>query len=215
MDVARWFSFLLAIISFATFAGCQSGPFARDGGVIGGLTGAALGAAVGNKSGNALPGAAIGAVAGSLTGNAVGGSIDDRFEAQQAAFQQQTARGAVTIPEVIDMSRNGLGEEVISTHIRNYGIDRNLTTDDLILLKNQGVSDRVISTMQSIGTNRPMLPANYAQPAYGPPVYEQPVIIERHLWGPPVYPIPYRHGCRPYPYHHGAPGWGVSFSSGF
>ena len=96
------------------------------------------------------------------------------------------------------MSRAGVPEEVIVTHVQNHGMVAPLRAGDLIALQQQGVAPRVVQAMQAppapaAGAYPPgaMVPA-YAVPApvyYAPPPYWYP---------PPCY----------YPRHRFS--WGVS-----
>ena len=193
-------------------AGCAS-PYRSDqGALFGGLTGAGLGALVGSATGNAGPGAAIGAGVGALSGAAVGGALDDieaRNRAEIAARMGRPApAGSVTIDDVIAMTRAGVTEEVIVTHVRNHGPARPPQASDLIVLEQQGISPRVVQALQ---TSRPQAPAvapgmvladPYAVP---PPGY----------WGPPYgypYPPPYYYGRHHYGGRHYRRGmtWGVA-----
>lgn len=197
---------LLILVAFAMSlaAGCAS-PYHTDrGALVGGLTGAGVGALVGNAVGNTGAGAAIGAGVGALSGAAIGSEMDEMEARNRAMISQQLGRqvaaGAVTIDDVVAMTRGGVNEELIVNHVRAHGVARPLQASDLIMLQQQGVSTRVIAAMQE-----PPAPRVVAQPA------PQPVIIEQVP--PPVVVAPYapywRGPC--YPRHH-RPGvsWGIS-----
>lgn len=199
---------VLALLATVLAAGCQSPYHADRGALFGGLLGAGTGAVVGNALGNTGAGAAIGAGVGALGGAAIGSGMDE-IEARnramiEAKMGRQVAAGAVTIDEVIAMTRAGVDEELIVTHVRAHGVARPLGTNDLIYLQQQGVSTRVIKAMQE-----------------PPPVQQEPVVVERapppvivheYDYGPPWWYRPhygyYYHGC-----HHPGPrvGWGISF----
>lgn len=204
--------------------GCQSPNYQRNGTILGGLGGAGLGAAIGNKSQNALPGALIGGAIGAIAGNAVGEGIDqDRAAAQQQAYAQgvgtQAARGAVTPQDVIAMSRAGLSEDVIATHVRTNGVTQQLQVNDLIYLRNQGVPDSVLQAMQQAPTAQARYNTAYTAAVPPPPVV-RPVVVE-HVYPaycpPPFYWHGYHHHHHGH-YHHGhhhhrSPGhvhWGIS-----
>jgi hypothetical protein len=188
--------------------GCNS-PYRSDqGALFGGLTGAGLGALVGSASGNAGAGAAIGAGVGALSGAAVGGSLDD-IEAQNRAeiaarLGRPAPTGSVTVNDVVAMTKAGVTEDVILTHIRNHGPAAPPQAGDLIVLQQQGVSPRVVQALQ----------APPPQAAVGAPV--QGVVMAQ----PYPYPPPYYYGPPPYayyppPYYYrpwGRPGvsWGVA-----
>lgn len=208
-------------LTTAISGGCQTPNYQRNGTIIGGLGGAGIGAAIGDKSGHALPGALIGTAIGAVTGNAVGESMDrDRAVAQQQAYAQgagtQAARGAVTPQDVIAMSRAGLSEDVIATHVRSNGVTQTLQVNDLIYLRNQGVSDSVLQAMQQAPTAQARYNTAYTA-AIPPPPQPAPVVVE-HVY-PAYAPPPYYYyrGGPYYHHHHGhyhrPPGvtWGFSF----
>jgi outer membrane lipoprotein SlyB len=184
----------------ATLAGCS--PYRADkGALLGGLGGAGLGAIVGNAVGNTGAGAAIGAGVGALSGAAIGGSLDEIEARNQAEIAARLGRppgpGAVTIDDVIAMTRAGVSEEVMVTHVQSRGMANPLRAQDLIVLQQQGVSPRVVNAMQA---PPPAAPAAYAAPAGV--VYPQPYVVPAPVyWGPP--PCYYR-----YP-RHGV-SWGVA-----
>src|SRR6185295_7064862 len=110
----RIISALLLVGLLLAATGCQSPYHSDQGALFGGLTGAGLGAIVGNASGNPGAGAAIGAGVGALSGAAVGGALDDieaRNRAEiEARLGRQVAAGAVTIADVIAMTRAGVAD---------------------------------------------------------------------------------------------------------
>ncbi len=198
----RWkYSFVVsAMVLVTALTGCRSPYYADQGALAGGLGGAGLGALVGSASGHAGAGAAIGAVAGTLTGAAIGSGMDDieaRNRAQIAAqMNRPVPASAVSIDDVVNMTRAGVNEELIASHVRTHGVNVVLNPQDLIYLQQQGVSPRVVQAMQ--------------QPPVHPVVYQQaapPVIVERVY--DPYYGPYYHHGyynhCQP----HGV-SWGVS-----
>jgi hypothetical protein len=213
---ARWRSyFALWIVSAALaigLTGCQSPYHSDQGALFGGVTGAGVGALVGNAVGSPAAGAAIGAGVGAVTGAVVGSSLDE-IEAKnraeiEARLGRPVAAGAVSIDDVITMTRAGVAEDLIITHVRSHGMVAPLQTNDLIVLQQQGVSTRVIQVMQAP-------PPQVVQAVPGP----TPVIIEERYMAPPPYwgPSPYwgyhyhhhpRHRHRHH--HHSGVTWGVS-----
>jgi hypothetical protein len=160
------------------------------GAVIGGGLGAVTGALVGGKDhrgGGALIGAGVGALTGGLVGNAVD-SADQRAAATGtvvvAQANAQVAAMAVTNFDLVEMTRAGVGEEVIISTIRSRGGRFDLSPGGLISLKQSGVSDRVVMAAQGVAPG-PYPPA--AAPAMiGPPpvVYVQPAPVVRFYSGP-------------------------------
>ena len=192
-------------------AGCRSPYYGDRGAVLGGLTGAAVGGAIGEDSGNALPGALIGTAIGAVTGGAIGDSIDADLARSRAEVEARMGRqmsGAVTPDDVVAMTRAGLSEDVIATHIRANGVAQPPQVNDLIYLRNQGVGDFAIKAMQQAP---PVAAASYAVP-----VPREQVIVEHHYGGPWCAPAPapffHYHG---HGHSHGRRGrthWGFSFS---
>jgi uncharacterized protein YcfJ len=175
-------------------AGCQS--TADQGALFGGATGAVLGGVVGHQFHNTAGGALLGAGAGALTGAVVGNKIDESEARNRALIEQRLGHavspGAVSIEDVIAMTRAGVNEQVIVTHVNNNGVARPVNTSDITYLTQNGVSSRVIQAMEN--------PARAAGPqtvvVQGAP---PPVIVEERYydpyWGPHYY--------RPYPYYGG------------
>jgi hypothetical protein len=173
-----WLLFVLA-------GGCAS-PYATDQGALaGGVGGAGLGALIGQASGHPIAGALIGAGAGTVTGAAVGAGVDNaNFRNQAAAAAARQQAQAVTVSDVVTMTKSGVNEELILNHIRSHGVARPVQAGELVAMQQEGVSTRVIAAMQTAAV--PM--------AYGPP----PVV------GPYYYPPP------PPPYWgYPGPGYGV------
>jgi hypothetical protein len=211
---------LAVVFSSVATGGCQSPNYSGKGTLLGGLGGAGLGAAIGSKNGkNGLPGALIGGAVGAIAGNAIGESMDqDRAVAQQQAYAQgsgaQAAQGAVTPQDVINMSRSGLSEDVIATHIRTNGMTQRMQVNDLIYLRNQGVPDSVIQAMQQAPTAQARYQAAYSAALPPPPV--RPVVVE-HIYATPAYcppPLYYHHGYHNHGHYHRPSNhvhWGFSF----
>ncbi len=107
---------------------------------------------MGSAVGKAGPGAAIGAGVGALTGAAIGNGMDES-EAQNRALIEQTMRrqvasGAVSVEEVVAMRNAGVADNLIVNHIRYHGMNRDLTSQDLIALQQQGLNPAVVQAMQ-------------------------------------------------------------------
>ena len=191
-------------------AGCRSPHYADRGALVGGLTGAGLGAAIGDANGNAGAGAIIGSAVGAITGAAIGDGIDEDLARSRAEIEARMGRqmsGAVTPEDAIAMTRAGLSEDVMVTHIRASGVARQPQVNDLIYLRNQGVPDSVIKALQS--TPGPQVIAQQAAPA-------RQVVVEHHYnpyYAPPP-PLWFHYGRDRHHHHHHRPrghvGWGFS-----
>lgn len=211
------FATLVSII-LVSASGCAS--HADRGAAIGGLGGAGVGALIGEASGHGAEGALLGAAVGALGGAAIGTSVDQQEARRNAEIQARLGRqlsGAVGPTDVIQMTQAGLSEELITTHIASNGVQQRLQAGDLIALKNQGVSDRVINAMQTAPLAGGVQPAGavVAQPVYAQPVYAAPapVIVAEHYYGPPVWiPPPRRHWHHHHHHHRPHAGWSIGIS---
>lgn len=196
---------LVASTLLAGSVGCRS-PYYQDKlALIGAGTGALAGAAIGNASGHSTGGAIIGGIVGATAGGAVGSHMDEVEERNQALFQQRLGRsveGATTYTDVIAMTNAGLSDQVITTHIRRHGVAQVPEAQDLIYLKENGVSDAVITTLQAPP------PTQVVKTVAPPP---RTVIVEEYHYGRPYYwgPPPPRRRV----HHHPGVSWGFSFSN--
>jgi len=185
----------------------------NTGAAVGGLTGGVLGAAIGSGEGKTGEGALIGGLAGAIAGGLLGNQAD-RTEYQRIQYNQQqfdqAIQSAISYSDVIQMSRSGLGDDVISRQIETQGTVQRPTTSDLMMLKSNGVSDRVIVAMQTAWSPND---GPRRAPASPYPAYTQPGTVIVESWQPePVFygppPVFYH---RPYHYHCPPPHAGFHF----
>jgi hypothetical protein len=121
----------------------------------GGVVGTAAGAAIGAATGKPVLGAAVGGLAGTATGALIGNEADkdevkQREVAQVAAIADaQAQQRRMGIADVISLSQAKHSDQVIINQIRRTRSTFDLTVSDLDMLKNNGVSDRVITEMQA------------------------------------------------------------------
>ena len=142
----------LGLIAACSLVGCQTPDHTEQGALFGGLFGAGAGAVVGHALGNTGAGAAIGAGVGALSGAAIGHDMDQNEARNRAAIEARIGRqvaGAVTIADVVAMSRSGVDEGLIINHIHAHGLAVPLQAADVIYLQQQGVSRNVIAVMQT------------------------------------------------------------------
>jgi hypothetical protein len=125
--------------------GCSSMNHTERGALTGGVLGGAAGTVIGGLSGHPGAGAAIGAGTGAVLGGLVGNE-EDRHDRRAAAW---AARNAITLNDVVQMSQRRVGDELIVNQIHTSGTAFNLTSQDVIYLREQGVSERVIGAMQA------------------------------------------------------------------
>lgn len=198
--------FLCLPLAFVTalMAGCRSPYYADRGAAVGALTGAGVGAAIGSAKGDTAPGAVIGTAVGALTGALIGEGLDEVNARNQALIEERLGRrivGAATIQDTIAMSQAGLGDDVIINYLRGNGFTGQLSAQELIRLKQEGVRDAVIGAMQQTPPVVVMPPVSSSPP----------VIVEEHYYGRPVPPpfIYHRHWPHSRPPHRAS--WGFSY----
>jgi len=133
-----------------TICGCQSAQTrATEGAIIGTVLGAGAGYAIGKQSGHGAEGAGIGAAVGALGGGLLGGQIEKPNQGTASASGQQGySANQMTIQQIVDLTRQGVNEAVIIDKIRLSSSKFNLTPADIDYLKQQGVSQNVITVMQ-------------------------------------------------------------------
>lgn len=174
-----------ALLPLLLLNGCSSMSNTDKGVVAGGALGAGAGALIGSATHHAgvgaLAGGALGAVAGGLTGHAIDES-DKKTDAKIAAAQAQQAR-QIGMTDVIQLVQQHVSDELIINQIRTTGSVFVLSAADLNMLKENGVSDRVIAEMQATAGRTPQ--RVYVRQA---PVYMQPapvVVVEQPPPPPP------------------------------
>jgi len=173
--------------------------------------GAAVGAGVGLVAGAALhrpiEGMAAGALIGGGSGAVAGGRMDQKAEANAAAqqFQAAQARVAANPPvgkdDVIMMTKASVSEDVIVSKVNSASFVTPITSQDIVDMKNAGVSDKVMNAMLTSLRNQATSgeTATMAPPPSGPPggyYYASPYYVDPGPW-PYVVVAP-----RYYPYHH-------------
>ncbi len=171
------FSLGCVVLAPLFLSGCATNT--GTGAVVGGATGAGVGALVGSATGHAGAGAAIGAGVGAVTGAVVGNSVDEQ-QRRDRAIAAANAAGRVTKEDVVGMTQNRVDEALIINQIRGRGMLMPLSTNDIIWLQQNGVSPRVIATMQEM---QPPPGVIVEQPA--------PVVVGGYYYGRPYYPRRY------------------------
>jgi len=117
-----------------------------EGAGIGGTVGAIAGGIIGFQSGHPIQGAAIGGAIGAGAGALVGSQI--KKPTQDASSQ---APAQLTMQQIVDLTKQGVSSDEIINKIKAANSKYSLTADDLGYLQKQGVSQRVIETMQVSG----------------------------------------------------------------
>jgi len=140
---------LLILSSLLLLVSCETKT--GTGALAGGAIGAGAGAAIGGGQG-ALIGGAVGAVAGGLVGAALDEQDRKNMEQNSPRTLNRIDRGdQLSIQDVKNMSKNGLSDEVIINQLKATNSTFELSSDEIIDLKNAGVSQRVINYMIKTG----------------------------------------------------------------
>ena len=208
------FTVLAAILISPLSVHGQTGT--QRGATLGGLAGAVAGGLIGDHNDEAGAGAAIGGILGAVAGGVLGNASDkERVAYQQQQYYQQhqqqavQVQSAVSVADVVSMSRSGLSDSVIINQIQQRGVQRQLQVPDIIALHQQGVRESVITSMQQASIGPQAI-------ATAPPtvirervVAPTPVIVEEH-YVVPRYAPPRAGRYRHYHRHYG-PGIRVHF----
>ncbi len=176
-----------ALLPAALAGGCAS-MSTTEKGLLGGaglgaVTGAVVADATGNKAGTgAVIGGALGAIAGGLTGNAIEES-EKRTDARIAAANAQPP---LSVQDVVSLAQQHVGDDLIIGQIRSTGSSYNLTSNDIIYLRQSGVSSAVVREMQATAVRSPRRVYSEA------PVYVQPRTVVQPVYvvePPPPQPV--------------------------
>src|SRR5205085_3837111 len=130
----------LAVLPLALLSGCQTAE--GTGAVAGGAGGAVLGnliakAAHGSRTAGTVIGGAVGAIGGALVGNKVD-RADARARQAEAQAAAASAQPALSVPDVVQLSQQGVTPTVIINQIRTTGSGYHLTSADLVYLPQNG-----------------------------------------------------------------------------
>lgn len=147
----------LAVIALSSLflTGCETPYGTPDRAGTGALTGGAIGVASGLLIGgrhHAAEGAIIGGAVGAVTGGLIGHSMD--VEHQNRLLQQapqtytRVDQGQpMSVADIKALARAGVGDDVIISQIRSTRSSFQLGANDIIDLKQSGVSEKVLEFM--------------------------------------------------------------------
>jgi uncharacterized protein YcfJ len=143
---------IAGIISMAFIAcGCANQQnHAVEGAAVGGVVGAGAGAIIGHQSGHTGGGALIGGALGALTGALVGTNMPKSQQGQETQGQVAQPSQQISIDEVVSMTGQGVNDDVIIDRIHMTGSKFSLTSAQVDVLKQKGVSQKVINAMQGL-----------------------------------------------------------------
>ncbi|MDD5771773.1 MAG: glycine zipper domain-containing protein [Candidatus Omnitrophica bacterium] len=141
----RYFPLFPILAFILLVCGCATNKTrVAEGAGIGGAVGALAGGIIGYQSGHPIQGAAIGGAIGAGSGAVVGAQI--KKPAQDASAQIPEH---LTMQQVVDLTKQGVSSDEIIAKIKASDSKYALTADDVGYLQKQGVSQRVIETMQA------------------------------------------------------------------
>jgi hypothetical protein len=126
------------------FTGCENLPGNKptQGAVIGGATGAAAGAVIGGEK-NRAAGAVIGGVLGAAGGYVIGAN-SDKILGRDKDDADSVGRRAQTAPVSVDQARTARTADV--------NTDGYVTLDEVVAMKNAGLSDReMLNRLEATG----------------------------------------------------------------
>jgi hypothetical protein len=163
------------VLPFLLASGCESMSNTEKGVGLGGLLGAGTGALIGKATGHTGAGALIGAGVGAVSGGLVGHAVDETDKKNEARIAAATAaaapvQGPLGVTDIVQMAQSHISDGVIISQIRSTGSVFNLSANDTIWLKQQGVSDVVVQEMLA-SANRAPRRVYTATPVYTQPVY--------------------------------------------
>jgi surface antigen len=138
----------VALLSSVVLSCGCAGMSNTDRGVLGGgAAGAGVGAAVGSLTHHTGAGAVIGGVTGAIAGGLIGNGIDEKKQ-REAAERYAHDHPPLTLQDVATMTQQGVADDIIIGQIQSSHAVYTLTADQIVWLKQSGVHDCVIRTMQ-------------------------------------------------------------------
>jgi hypothetical protein len=174
---------LAAALAAVAVTGCYNPDGSENntgtGALVGAGSGAAIGAIAANGSHRAGEGALIGAGAGALLGAIIGSGADRAQQAhdrQVQEYQRAQAGTPLSIADVKALAKAQVNDDTIIVQIVNSHTIYHLGANDIIDLRDAGVSQKVIDFMISTPSTISAAPAAVSVAAAPPP--------------PPVEPVP-------------------------
>jgi uncharacterized protein YcfJ len=157
------------LISAVVASGCSSLNNTENGALAGGALGAGTGALIGHATGHTGAGALIGAGVGALSGGLIGHAVDNSEKKAEAVAAAQ-AQGSLGLTDIVQLAQSHVSDDVIIAQIRSTHSVFNLSAQDTIWLKQNGVSDYVVQEMIATAHRYPRRIYTTA-PVYTEPVY--------------------------------------------
>jgi hypothetical protein len=172
--------FAAALMPAVLSCGC-AGMSNTDRGVLGGgAIGAGTGALIGSATGHTGAGALIGGGVGAVTGGLIGNAADEREKKTQEQIAAAQARQQLGMADIVQMTQQHISDPVIINQIRSSYSVYQLSAQDTMWLKQNGVSDTVITEMMATASRYPRRVYTDA------PVYADPPVVVVEPPPPPV-----------------------------
>jgi hypothetical protein len=139
--------------------GCSSMNDTEKGAVTGGAIGAGTGALLGSLTHHTGAGALIGGGIGALSGGLIGNAVDQSKKEQDAKLAAATApppQAPLQLVDIARMAQEHVSDDIIINQIRTTrSVYAPLTTDQILWLRQQGVSETIIREMQATAYRYP------------------------------------------------------------
>ena len=181
---------------------------AQQGVKLGGIAGAIIGGIAGHQNDETLGGVAIGGAVGALAGGLAGKSKDNhliqqhQYQQHAQLAQQERLGRAVSLEDAVILTRSGVSPNLIINQINDNGVTHRLVVNDIIQLHQNGVSESVITAMQSAHlASQPFSSARISQAQAPVVVHRQAAVVLQPV--PPIGGIQIYSRPRPQHYHRG------------
>ncbi len=176
----RFKLFFMIMITTVFLTGCTTLQGRPDYTASGALAGGATGAIIGGLSDHSGVGALAGAVVGGIIGHGMDQAQEEQLRSQSPQTMANVEQGKpLSVSDVEALSRAGISDNLIISQIRNSRTVYYLNAQEIIALKNAGVSETVINFMintrsqvgseQVAGVIGPPPPAPLQEPIIAPP----------------------------------------------
>jgi uncharacterized protein YcfJ len=145
----KFMRIVCVLIAGCIAAGCETNQTRiGEGAGMGGLLGAAAGGIIGHQSDNGVTGALVGGAVGAAGGALIGSQMEKPNRTTTSTTSTTKVR-KVTVQQVVDWTKDGLSSDQIIASIQSTHSTYALTTEDIDYLRRNGVSQRVIESMQT------------------------------------------------------------------
>jgi uncharacterized membrane protein YebE (DUF533 family) len=142
--------YIFSLLVITSLTGCATKT--QTGALTGAGVGALAGGLIGGNAAGALIGGAVGAAGGALIGYALDQQDRDNLQQQSPQTLNRIDHGQeLSVNDIKAMSKAGIKDEVIISQIHSTHSIFHLSADQIIDLKDSGVSQNVIDAMIQTG----------------------------------------------------------------